>query len=121
MTEREIQFQRAKMAPNAHPLVRLIWREIAAQRTSQEIVAARAGVSSSGMRKWRLAQRNPTAYQLEAVLNVLGYDLVAAMSADAGHVMGRELPPQKPSSALGRVVFGDATPKDATPTAAAPA
>jgi len=117
MSEREIQFQRAKMAPNAHPLVRLIWREIAAQRTSQETVAARAGVSSGGMRKWRLAQRNPSLYQIEAVLNVLGYDLVAAMSADAGHEMGRELPPLPARNALARVVFGDATPKDATPKA----
>jgi len=89
MSEREIAYHTPKQAPNAHPLVRLIWREIAAQRTSQEIVADRAGVSSGALRKWRLAQRNPSLFQMEAVLNVLGFDLCVTPSGDGGHRMGR--------------------------------
>lgn len=44
------------------------------QRVSQEDVAERAGVSSSGMRKWRNC-RVPNILDLEACLNVLGLEL----------------------------------------------
>ena len=93
----DIQFQRAKVAPRSHPLIKYIWRSINEQQTSQELVAERAGVSSSTMRKWRRADRSPSLLQIEAVLNVLGYDLCIRRSAEAGHVMGRvvEASPQQ--------------------------
>lgn len=55
-----------------HPLVRWIWKEMNRQRVSQEDVAARSGVSSSAMRKWRKGTRSPKVADIEAVINVLG-------------------------------------------------
>ena len=85
----DIQFQRAKIAPRSHPLIKYIWRAINEQQTSQQLVAERAGVSASTMRKWRQANRSPSLLQIEAVLNVLGYDLCIRNSRESGHEMGR--------------------------------
>lgn len=83
------QYQRSKIPPRnrdklrppaddsfVHPFVRKIWVEINTQCTSQEDVAARAGVSSSAMRKWRRGINSPKLIDIEAVLNALGYKIV---------------------------------------------
>lgn len=73
-----INYQKSKVPPKVvdgmavHPLVRWVWKEINRQCTSQELVAKRAGVSSSTMRKWRIGVRSPRVAELEAVINVLG-------------------------------------------------
>ncbi len=71
-------YQRQKPPePGAHPLIHVLWAEMNAQRVSQEDVAARAGVSSSAMRKWRRGHRSPNLCDVEACLNVLGLEIVA--------------------------------------------
>lgn len=65
-----------------HPAVRWIWRQMNLQRASQEDVAARSGVSSSAMRKWRNGENNPKLSDIEAVINVLGGKLVIRMDDD---------------------------------------
>jgi transcriptional regulator with XRE-family HTH domain len=52
------------------------------QRASQEDVAARAGVASSTMRKWRQGINSPKLSDIEAVINVLGGKLVIRMDDD---------------------------------------
>lgn len=71
-------YQRQRVPPvgGAHPLVKRLWQEMNDQRVSQEDVAERAGVSSSGMRKWRNGSRSPSLCDLEACFNVLGLDVV---------------------------------------------
>lgn len=64
-----------KPHPAAHRLVHRLWGEMNAQRVSQEDVAERAGVSSSGMRKWRRGDRAPNLNDIEACLNVLGLEV----------------------------------------------
>ena len=82
------QYQRSKVPPRpeklkapvsnmaVHPFVWWVWNEINRQRTSQEDVATRAGVSSSLMRKWRRGVNSPRLNDIEAVINVLGGKLV---------------------------------------------
>jgi len=53
-----------------------MWNEINEQRTSQEDIAERSGITSSAMRKWRTGQQAPTLAAIEAVINALGYKLV---------------------------------------------
>lgn len=79
------QFQRTKEPAKdraVHPAVRWIWRQMNLQRASQEDVAARAGVSSSAMRKWRTGQNNPKLSDIEAVINVLGGKLIIRINDD---------------------------------------
>jgi len=59
-----------------HPFVWWMWNEINEQRTSQEDIAERSGITSSAMRKWRTGQQAPTLAAIEAVINALGYKLV---------------------------------------------
>lgn len=69
--------------PGAHPLVKLMWQEMHAQRASQMDVSERSGVSAGAMRKWRFGQRgSPRLWDIEAVLNTLGYDLIARRRND---------------------------------------
>ena len=69
-------FQKPKLPQSgAHPLVHFLWSQIIEQQTSQEDVAARSGVSSSAMRKWRRVNRVPRLSEIEAVLNALGFNL----------------------------------------------
>lgn len=71
------QFQRQRVpVKSAHPLVHRLWTEMNDQQVSQEDVAARAGVSSSGMRKWRNGSRSPSLCDIEACLNVLGLEVI---------------------------------------------
>lgn len=68
-------YQRSKQPAEGmavHPAIRWIWREMNRQCASQEDVAARSGVSSSAMRKWRDGVRCPNLRDVEAVVNALG-------------------------------------------------
>lgn len=67
-----------------HPIVRWIWRQMNHQRASQEDVAARSGVSSSAMRKWRQGLNSPKLSDIEAVVNVLGGKIVVRIDDDLG-------------------------------------
>lgn len=81
-------YQTQKVPPKGmaiHPLVRWIWLEINRQRASQEDVAARSGVASSTMRKWRTGVRSPRVLELEAVINTLGYKLTIRKNKDDEH------------------------------------
>lgn len=70
------RYQRSKMpARGTHKLLTFLWGEMNAQQVSQEDVAERAGVSSSAMRKWRNGSRKPNLIDLEAIFNVLGYQI----------------------------------------------
>ena len=87
-------YQRSKIPPakeklkapatdkGVHPFVRWIWLEMNDQQASQEDVAAKAGISSSAMRKWRRGASSPKLADLEAVINVLGYDVVLRKNKD---------------------------------------
>jgi transcriptional regulator with XRE-family HTH domain len=87
----DVQFQLQKRATRAHPIVKFLWDEMNAQQVSQEIVAARAGIASSTLRKYKYADRAVTLGLIEAALNVLGYDLVIVPSQDGIPKSGRLL------------------------------
>jgi hypothetical protein len=57
------------------PTVRFVFEEMNRQRRTITEVAERAGISVHAIRNWRYC-RNPQLLGLEAVLNVLGFDLV---------------------------------------------
>jgi transcriptional regulator with XRE-family HTH domain len=65
-----------------HRLVRWMWREINRQHASQEDIAARSGVSSSAMRKWRAGNRSPRMFDFDAIAQVLGYKLTVRKIKD---------------------------------------
>ena len=60
---------------NSHPLVRELIRLQTQQQIAWGDVAKRAGISTSGIRHWR-TENGPRLTNFEAVLNVLGYELV---------------------------------------------
>jgi transcriptional regulator with XRE-family HTH domain len=66
-----------------HPFVRWIWKRMNIDEWEQELLAKRAGVTSSAMRKWRRGERNPRISELQAVINAMGYDLVIREKVDA--------------------------------------
>ncbi len=60
---------------HADPLVRRLYELVAEHQVALEDLAVRAGVGLSTIHyRWR-ANRAPTVYNLQAVLNVLGYEL----------------------------------------------
>ena len=83
---RSFRRQKAPPHPNAlkppqegraiHPFIHWLWREMNRQQVSQEDIAARSGISSSAMRKWRTGQQAPTLAAIQAVIQVLGHDIV---------------------------------------------
>lgn len=80
-----IQYQRTKEPAKGkavHPIVRWIWRQMNDQQVSQEDVAARSGVSSSAMRKWRQGVNSPKLSDIEAVVNVLGGKILVRVNKD---------------------------------------
>lgn len=58
----------------AHPLVRALYAEANAQRTSLVEIARRSGVGASVFTSWRTAY-SPSLHSLEAAFNVLGKTL----------------------------------------------
>ena len=77
------KFRTQLVPPGAvHPFVKFLWKELNDQCTSQEEVAARAGWSSSAMRKWRKGERAINLQAIDDVLNVLGYELLIVEKLD---------------------------------------
>lgn len=66
---------------NSHPLVRELVRLQVEQRIAWLDVARRAGVSPSAIRHWR-SENGPRLTNFEAVLNVLGYELLIRTKED---------------------------------------
>ncbi len=62
--------------PNAHPLVKFLFERMKEERTKYIEVADRAGVGYGTIRKWRRG-RAPTIMNIEACLNVMGYEIRA--------------------------------------------
>ena len=87
----DVQFQLQKRAIRAHPIVKFVWDEMNKQQVSQEVVAARAGIASSTLRKYKYADRAVTLGLIEAALNVLGYDLAIVPSRHGIPKSGRLL------------------------------
>jgi transcriptional regulator with XRE-family HTH domain len=74
--------QRRLPASNTHPLVKFLSHEMARQRATLSDVAERAGVCVKTISAWRGGDRAPKLADMEAVLNVLGYDLKAVPRSD---------------------------------------
>lgn len=68
--------------PKAHPIIRFIWDEINRQRVSQKAVGLRAGINAKVLRDWRDRRPSPQLMNVEAVLNVLGYELTIREKRD---------------------------------------
>lgn len=60
---------------NSHPLVRLLFAEMMRQGISNEHLAHKSGVSHNAINNMR--KTTPRVVLLEAVLNAIGFDLVA--------------------------------------------
>lgn len=66
-----------EFAPGVHPLVKFVWREIVDRRVQVGSVADAAGIDRSTLQKWRKSVKGPYVWQIEEVLNALGYELRA--------------------------------------------
>lgn len=58
----------------AHPTVRFLFRQIAFQQTTLLDVAERSGIDRATISSWRYT-RSPNLANIEACLQVLGYEL----------------------------------------------
>lgn len=68
--------QTLRVPQNVHPLVSLVYEAMNAQRVGLQDTAARAGVDYRSISDWK-SRKTPSLRNLEAVLNTLGFDLVA--------------------------------------------
>lgn len=64
-----------KVPVNVDPLVVFVFEEMNRQRANLTDVAKRSGVHYRSIWKWK-TERSPQLSHLQAVINVLGYDLV---------------------------------------------
>lgn len=60
--------------PQAHPLVKFVFTEMIRQQVTYCDLVDRAGVDRNTIRAWR-TRNSPNLTNIEAVLNVLGYDI----------------------------------------------
>lgn len=82
MTTRR-RYMRSKIPPKKSPvdgraihwIIRWVWKQMNQDEWSQEDLAARAGVASTTMRRWRRGDRSPRFSELEAVVNALGFEI----------------------------------------------
>lgn len=58
-----------------HHLVKWAWNRRDVDGRTQKQLAHDAGVSVSSMRRWWKGERTPQLFELEAVINALGYKL----------------------------------------------
>lgn len=68
------RFVRLSVPESAHPLVRHLFDEMAAQRCALTDMAERSGVNKNTLKDWR-TRTVPTVASLEACFNVLGFTL----------------------------------------------
>lgn len=62
---------------STNPIVKFICKEAFDQRVTMYDLSRRAGISKDTIRHWRY-KSTPNLKDAEAVLNVLGYELIAA-------------------------------------------
>lgn len=67
--------QRRETDKSCHPFVKFLSKEMARQRATLTDVAERSGVSLKTIGQWRCGGRTPKLRDIEAVVNVLGYQL----------------------------------------------
>ena len=75
------RFRRITTPKHAHPLVRLLFSEMNSQRIGIYDVSDRSGVACNTMKNWR-KHHTPSVSNLEACLNVLGFELVVKPRKD---------------------------------------
>lgn len=68
------RFQRLSVPPNAHPLVRRLFKEMNYQQIGVADMAERVGISRFTMNGWR-TRHCPRIVEIEACFNVLGLKL----------------------------------------------
>lgn len=68
-------YRAPKAPPNAHPMVRWLFTEIARQQLTYDELSRVAGVAENTISNWR-RYRNPTLTNFEACANALGFDIV---------------------------------------------
>jgi len=69
-------FKRHKFDDNAHPLVRKLFTTMNERRITKKAMAQKAGVEYSSFASWQYRGYRPHLANLEACLQVLGYELV---------------------------------------------
>lgn len=67
--------QRREADSSSHPFVKFMSKEMARQRATLTDVAERSGVCIKTIGQWRCGGRTPKLRDIEAVMNVLGFDL----------------------------------------------
>lgn len=67
--------QRREADSSSHPFVKFLSREMARQRATLTDVAERSGVCIKTIGQWRSGGRTPKLRDIEAVVNVLGYEV----------------------------------------------
>lgn len=59
----------------AHPLIKRLFQEMAAQQAGVVEMAGKSGVNKNTLKDWR-TRGNPRLADLEACFNVLGFDII---------------------------------------------
>lgn len=67
--------QRREPDSSTHPFVKFLSNEMARQRATLTDVAERSGVCVKTIGQWRAGGRIPKLRDIEAVMNVLGYEI----------------------------------------------
>lgn len=71
-----VPFKRHNLAANAHPLVKQLITIMNERRISKKQMSLKAGVEYSSFASWQYRGFRPHLNNIEACLNVLGYELV---------------------------------------------
>lgn len=58
-----------------HPVIRWVWMQIKHGNMTHKQVAEASGIGANTMRKWFRGESSPKLADIEAVVNVLGFDL----------------------------------------------
>ncbi len=79
-------FQPHKFDDNVHPLVRQLFTAMNARHVNKRWMAKKAGVNYTSMGDWQYRGYRPRLANIEACLNVLGYELaiVPKKTVDTG-------------------------------------
>ena len=77
------RFRAIKPPDRAHPLVRQMFDEMNEQQCSQQTMSERSGINKNTFRSWR-TKAVPRIDDLEACLNVLGFEIVVRPIKDTG-------------------------------------
>ena len=78
------RWRRLSIPKNAHRFTKLFLELCNDQRIDMQSLADRSGVPVKTIRNWKQRYYNPQLANIEAVLDVLGYELVARKKVDDG-------------------------------------